>query len=133
MTNYIADAAEGVAKFIDGLVRPAVTGGLVAAIVYLGVVQGSDEAVSTILNLGIAVVSFWFGTRTADKAADAAIAAAKESTVTTTTPPSSGAVTATTTTTKPAAVEPGTLVRLEGAAPPGPAFVPFQPPSSGVN
>ncbi len=74
----MSNAVEGFGKLIDGLVRPIVTISFVAAILYLGIMQHVTEAVGAIINLGIAVVSFWFGTRTADKAADAAIAVAKQ-------------------------------------------------------
>jgi hypothetical protein len=63
---------------IDGLVRPLVTVGLVAALVYMAVVQSDENARAAALTLGTSVVSFWFGTRQADKAADAAIAVAKQ-------------------------------------------------------
>lgn len=69
---------EALGKFIDGLVRPSVTTGFVAAIIYMALVQALPEAQSTVNNLGIAVVSFWFGTRTADKQADAVLAAVKK-------------------------------------------------------
>lgn len=53
---------------IEGLVRPFTTWAFVAAIVYMAVVQNDETARAAAVNLGIAVVSFWFGQRQADKA-----------------------------------------------------------------
>lgn len=53
---------------IDALVRPFTTWAFVAAIIYMAVVQVDETARAAAVNLGIAVVSFWFGQRTSDKA-----------------------------------------------------------------
>ncbi len=56
---------------ISDLVRPLTTWAFVAAIIYMAVMQQDDTARAATVNLGIAVVSFWFGQRTAEKAAEA--------------------------------------------------------------
>lgn len=57
---------------VAGMVRPLVTIGLVAALIYMAIAQHDDNARGAAVNLVTAVVAFWFGTRQAEVVTNAA-------------------------------------------------------------
>lgn len=57
---------------ISGMVRPIVTLGLVAALIYMAIAQHDDNARGAAVNLVTAVVAFWFGTRQSEVVTNAA-------------------------------------------------------------
>ena len=67
-----------VGKFVDSAVRPVVTLGLAATVVYMAVVQGQPEATTVVTTTAVLVIGFWFKDRNADKAADAALKGTNE-------------------------------------------------------
>ena len=87
---------ENLGKFVDGLVRPLVTGGLVAAVIYMAVATENRDAAIALIGLTSMALTFWFKDRAADKAAEAAVDVAK-SNATTATAISETAATATVT------------------------------------
>jgi tetrahydromethanopterin S-methyltransferase subunit D len=68
---------DGLARFIDGLVRPVVTLGFGGTVIYMALIQGNHDAVTVVTTTAVLCIGFWFKDRNQDKAADTAAVVAK--------------------------------------------------------
>lgn len=68
---------DGLSRLIDGMVRPLVTLGFAATVIYMALIQGNHDAVIVVTTTAVLVIGFWFKDRNLDKAADTAAAVAK--------------------------------------------------------
>ena len=68
---------DGVARFIDGLVRPIITLGFATTVIYMAIVMGNRDAVTVVTTTAVLCIGFWFKDRNLDKAADTAATVAK--------------------------------------------------------